>query len=95
MVKFEQALNDNFSTQKSQLSLFAVPYFFSAVDVVSPNLTYNWFTNGSPAKPSELKNIFNLITDGTGGEIKMDLSIEDKTKLFQSAKSSTILNFNK
>ncbi len=94
LVKYEKALDGNFLSPKSRLSLFAVPYFFSASNETSPDLTYNWTANDSQAEPSGSKNVFNVITNGDSGDLKMDVSVENKTKLFQSATGSTLISFN-
>jgi len=82
------------SEGQTQVTLQVEPYFFLTRSATSPNISYNWQMNGSSLNPSGDKNTITLRRQGNvGGEADVRVEIEDKGRLFPSARSSIDIVF--
>jgi ABC-type antimicrobial peptide transport system permease subunit len=88
-VVFSQNLTQESSPITGQANLVAVPYFFSATDISSPDLRYEWRVNERTIQNKNKKNEVGLTKSGEeGGFAFVELSIESISKLFQEARTS-------
>jgi hypothetical protein len=95
-IKYVLATNSIFFNTESTI-VEAIPYFFSVVNKNPNTLAYTWTMNNKPVTTSDLnnKNRLTLQKPDASGSAKLELSVENTTKLFQSAKSSLSVLFKK
>ncbi len=91
---FANALLDNFTIKDKEVTIVAEPYFFSPAPVTGKQYTYAWSINGNDTTAPTPENILTVRPqEGTQGTGRIDVSIENTFKLFQSATKSLLLNF--
>lgn len=92
-ILFNKALNNTYSlNNKDELRIIAEPYFFSANNGNSNNLTYNWSINGNKTDPNGNKNEIMLKQENPDlkGIARIGLKINHISKILQY--SNGILN---
>jgi hypothetical protein len=81
--------------KNKELQITAIPYFFSS-KIDSSDLRYKWSINNSPiSTPTTPNNLAVKVGDGTGSQAKISLSVDNLSKLFQTASISALLNIEK
>jgi len=94
-VRYNKAIMDGFTMKNKELQITTIPYFFSA-KIDSSDLRYNWSINNSPiSAPATPNNLAVKVGDGTGSQAKISLSVDNLSKLFQTASISALLNIEK
>lgn len=89
---FTKALSDSYTVQGSELSVLAMPYFFSPKNPSSTDLEYRWTLNDSSVNPVGTKNILVLHRNTENkGEAVLELSITNIPRLFQEARGQLTL----
>jgi hypothetical protein len=93
-IRYERALDEKKITDKTEVELYAMPYFFSAKNPKS--LIYTWSLNGDTINDREnaTSRVFRKIKDVFGTAF-VNVSIEDTSKIMQSGQSSVKINFPK
>ncbi len=93
--QFESAVFDGHSISGNDVSLIALPFFFSPKDTSSSKLTYEWSINDNPVNTGATPNILFLHRDTQEkGGAKINVHITNKGKLFQEATSELQLELN-
>ncbi|MBX4216190.1 hypothetical protein KW797_04555 [Candidatus Parcubacteria bacterium] len=92
-VHYEEALPSKFSLLNDELSITAVPYFFSAANKNS--LTYVWLMNGreSAPTPGDRSALVVRAPKGTSGTAEVVLEARHEKKLLQSTQGSFSIKF--
>lgn len=77
-----------------EVAIVGVPLFFGTNTPDNGELSFRWFINGSLVKdtPNQSTQVFRSI-EGTSGTARIGLSIENNTKILQSASGNFNLNF--
>ncbi len=87
--RFDKALVGNHIVSGSDVSLLAMPYFFSPNNPTSPRLSYVWSINGQNTEtPSTPNMLFLRKEEGGEGLARIGLSIENVSTLFQEASAN-------
>ena len=84
--KFDKALVGTHTVRGDDVSLIAMPYFFTPKNPASPRLSYSWKINGEATSTPSTPNML-FLRKGEGGEglARIELSIENVSTLFQEA----------
>lgn len=92
---FRQSLGNNSTVQQDQLSVVAMPYFFTADNAASSDLSYNWTVDGEAANPARQPYMISLQTIGEGAALRSNISLtlEHDTHISQSAEHSAQIQF--
>ncbi len=95
-IKYSLATNSIFFNTDSTI-VEAIPYFFSVTNKNVNSLKFSWAMNNKAVVTTDLtnKNRLTLQKPDASGSAKIDLSVENTSKLFQSAKSSLSVLFKK
>ncbi len=93
-IRMERAIGTNFTLRESEASFVAYPYFFEVTDRNSPTISYSWSlggvrANARPNYPSEI----TLRRGGDTGSIGLSLSVNNPSKILETAGFSTIISF--
>ena len=92
-VNYKKNLGEYFSLTKDEATIVAEPYFFSPKDALSNDLDYEWKINGTRIANQYPKNTLVVRKPaGASGNAFIDLSIESKPRLFQSADKTLNIN---
>lgn len=93
---YNKALTGDFKLEGNEITLTAMPYFFSKRDINGQKMKYNWNMNGRPLdnKEDSRQETFRN-TSGTSGatKISVDLQNENLGRELQSARTDVLLNF--
>ncbi len=96
-VLFDQVLPEAISLGSRELTLQAVPYFFSNQNLSDGSLAYRWTLDGSEtAGPDSARGILTLRQTGEGaGEAALGVSLQntDPSKLLQAAETALRIVF--
>lgn len=93
-IKYEKSLGSNVDLQNgSEINLVATPYFFSASDVASPELVYNWTINSNTIQTPSKKNRLTLRAPEVRGNSDISLNINVLQKLFQNYESDITVSY--
>lgn len=86
--QFNSALKDGHQVTGSDISLIAMPFFFSPKDTGSSKLSYDWSINGNTVNTPSTPNILFLHRENTdtGGAL-VNLHLTNTAKLFQETSS--------
>jgi hypothetical protein len=94
---FDSALPDTISLNHKEITLEAIPYFFSADSVAAGSLTYNWTLNGQDTTgPDTERGMLTLRQAGSGnGSAVVTISMDntDANKFLQSARNELRIFF--
>lgn len=82
---WENAIEDSHKIKNTE-TILAAPYYISPKEIRQPDLVFNWFINGTPINVENfVKNLIPLkIEEGTSGNSKVKLEIENTEKIFQT-----------
>lgn len=72
-------------------SLIAEPYYFSPKNALSGELSYRWSVNDRSIEPAGAKNILSIRPEANG-IARIGVTLENVTKLFQTASKTVRLN---
>jgi hypothetical protein len=91
---WQQALSDGHKVQGTEIML-AAPYFISPKDIRIPSLTWTWSINDNFVNIlGPEKNLLPIAAQpGVSGTSKIDLSINNSFKLFESVSKEINVNF--
>jgi hypothetical protein len=91
---WENALKDGHKIQGSE-TIEAAPYFISPKDIRIPLLTWNWSINDNSVNvPNYAENLLPIQTQaGVSGTSKIDLTINNSYKIFESASQEINVSF--
>jgi hypothetical protein len=79
-----------------EFSATAIPYFFGTNSATSTDLKYSWSMNDKVVNSQDPKNNFTTRVDTPGsGVARINLKIDNKANLFQSATSDYKISFIK
>ena len=93
-IEFQKALTGTvFLDSSKEITVTAMPFYFGAVSPSSSNLTYTWSINGSPVNNTSSQTEVFRQKEGTSGASNISLSIENSSKILQSASESFNLLF--
>ncbi len=94
-VLLNRAINDSFKLKNEEISLIAIPFFFTGSSRNDSNLTYLWEINEKQTDTSgESPSLITLRPVGGGGEAKINLSIKNINSILQQARTGFSLYFN-
>lgn len=92
---YNKALESRFGISKDEVSLLAVPYFFSSIGANSP-LTYTWSINDLEQPDISKNQSITLRTkEDAEGSSLLSLDIRNTDQILQGAKKAVTLFFNK
>lgn len=92
-VNYRKNLGEYFSLGKDETTIIAEPYFFSPKNALSTDLDYQWKINGTRIDNQDPKNTLVVRKPaGASGNAFINLSIESKPRLFQSAEKTLNVN---
>lgn len=91
---WNRIVEDGYKVEGSE-TLVAIPYFISPLNLLHPNLVWNWFINDNMIyTPTYRKNLIPLqVQSGVSGTSRIRLEIENKSKIFQTANKEINLQF--
>jgi hypothetical protein len=94
---YDEALPGTISLDTKQLTVDAVPYYFSNASVADGGLEYAWTLNGSTITgPESAKGVLTLVQTGSGtgaADLSVTLQDNDTDKLVQAAQATLQLVF--
>ena len=91
---YEKALEGEFKLNGSEITLTAMPYFFSKDDAGGQKIKYDWNMNGrninsnQNAKQTTFRNAQN-----TKGSTRISVDLQNDNRELQSARTDVLLNF--
>jgi hypothetical protein len=91
-ILYNKALSDPFSLKATEITVTAVPYFFTAASSNDSNLKYDWNLNGT-AVGNGGNSIVLHNPGGGGGRALLSLQLSNTVDYFQFANASLNINF--
>ena len=91
-VLYNQALNNDYYMSEDEITIVAVPYFFSLNGYNSNELSYSWKINGENIKTPSKNTEITIRPSSRGGVATINLSLENLSLLFQKISNSLKLN---
>lgn len=93
---FNKAIKNSVNLLADEFSTVAVPYFFSAGYMTTPDLDYVWNFNGQNVSNQEPKNTFTVRQTMPGsGTANISLKINNNLRIFQYTDAGYTVNFQK
>lgn len=80
---YDIAINNDFTMYSTETAIIAEPYFFSPNYIENEDLVFGWRVNSTNVS-SQTKNKLIIRNEGQNGTVKINLSVENVAKLFQS-----------
>jgi hypothetical protein len=95
-IEFEKALMGNVNLEGSEISVISMPYFFGTSDLNNINLQFKWSLNGVLIDNDYTRRsrVFRP-KDGAVGVSNISLSIENESKVLQTAGANFNLKYEK
>ncbi|MDP2593393.1 MAG: hypothetical protein Q8P52_01950 [bacterium] len=81
-ILYNRALRRNLNLNTSEMSVVAIPYFFTADSMENRSLLYSWNMNGIPLEGSR-NSIVLRAEEGKSGRATVGLEVRSADKLFQ------------
>jgi len=94
-IKYEHALEQNFTLTQEEITVRAEPYFFSSEDLNSSRVEFTWKLNGNAIENISRVNEIVLRQEEGGGIAELSLAVENIAKILQEARKSIFIRFNK
>lgn len=93
-VQYEKALQGAFPLDGVELSVVAVPYYFSTDVKNGPSMIYDWKINGFPINDgvNGAYKVFRRVGD-TSGTSNISVNVSQSSTIFQTAKNNFFINF--
>jgi hypothetical protein len=88
------AIGDSAQLQNKEISLVAVPFFFSRFFGNAPDVTIDWQMNGTTAQSGDNGNTITLRQAGAPGTSILDVSVRHKAKTFQQTEKQFSISYN-
>ncbi|MCK5060196.1 MAG: hypothetical protein KAR00_03600 [Candidatus Pacebacteria bacterium] len=92
-VRYEQAFMGEFLMKEKEVNLVVVPYFFSPEEKETNTLVHTWRMNGKVFDTGEDKNTVTLKQPDMSGFSNINIEVESKNKILQSARSGVVMRF--
>ncbi len=93
---YGKKLNQSFKLTNEEITLVAVPMFFSAPKAMNSNLALSWVMNGSPVSEFENKNEITLRReDDNAGRSNISVTAQHNKRVLQGASGSISISFDK
>lgn len=91
---YEKAAVGDFKLSGSEITIVAIPYFFSTEETRGNSIKYDWSMNGRSInnKPSDRQKTFRN-TDGSKGSTRISVDLQNDGRELQSARTDVLLNF--
>ncbi len=89
---YNRAISDQFRLLETEVSLTAIPYFFSK-QPESGNIIMEWLVNGSPFAGESGDTITLRNEAGTSGKSSVEISVNNLKERFQQAEENLLINF--
>ncbi len=95
-VEYNKTIKETFSLAGKEVTLTAVPYFFSTIDIGSGNISYNWSINGNTISDGQntQTRVFRKVGD-VFGLSNIGITINNDSKLLQFASYQLAIDFLK
>ncbi|TAL48820.1 hypothetical protein EPN83_03455 [Patescibacteria group bacterium] len=91
---YNQAVGNEFALKNKEVSVLAVPYFFSAAERGDPQLEFQWSLNSNPAQSQDERDTITLRQeDEARGKSQISLSVQNISRLLQSDKKDFFVSF--
>lgn len=91
---FEQAIEGNFTLDRSEVELTSKPYFFAADDLSGGSIQYEWTMNGKKASISPFDDSLTFrVPEGSTGRSNIGLRVKHVSSILQTDSISTTINF--
>lgn len=91
---FDRAINQNYEMKGQELSLWAVPYFFSFTKTKDSYAKYSWKINNSPiSQPDFLNEIFISNNGQDSGKSQISVRLNNINTLLQDATANLNIRF--
>lgn len=91
-ILYNQALNNDYYMNEDEMTIVAVPYFFSLNGYNSNELSYSWKINGENIKTPSKNTEITIRPSSRGGVATINLTLENLSLLFQKISNSLKLN---
>ena len=93
---FNRAITNTVKLVETELSVVALPYFFTVSSAASKNLNYVWSLNGQEVANQDPKNSFTVRLEKAGvGVADIGLKINNTAQIFQFTDNHYNINFEK
>ena len=91
---YEKALEGEFKLNGSEITLTAMPYFFSKDDAGGKKIKYDWSMNGRNINSNQnTKQTTFRNTQGATGSTRISIDLQNDNRELQSARTDVLLNF--
>lgn len=93
-IQFQKTLFDNVKLGSSEVSVVAMPFYFSSDDYLNQGLNYMWSINNTFIRnePTQNSQVFRK-AEGVSGTSKISLSVKNSDKILQYSTNSFNLTF--
>jgi hypothetical protein len=81
--------------KEKEITLLSVPFFFNLADLSSGNVTRTWTLNGKTIEGREKEAAITFRQPEEEGASQITVTVNNATKVLQSAQGSMLLKFNK
>jgi hypothetical protein len=93
-VQFHKPLTSTLSSKETELTLYAVPYFFSSDDLENGNLIYTWEVNRRYTSPGLSPRYLTLVKpEKSAATYGVSLRIQNPKRILQEAYANTEISF--
>jgi len=91
---YEKALEGEFKLNGSEITLTAMPYFFSKDDAGGKKIKYDWSMNGRNINSNQnTKQTTFRNTQNAKGSTRISIDLQNDNRELQSARTDVLLNF--
>jgi len=87
--RFDKTITGNHTVRGNDISIIAMPFFFSPKNPTSPRLVYTWKINGERTQTPNTPNVLFLRKEESGQiSARIELVLENVSTLFQEARAN-------
>ena len=91
-IMFNREVGSSYKMRGSEITLVAIPLFFSSFERDPEFLKYSWRTNAGGSKTSN--SVTYRIPENTSGSSRVNIRVSNEDRIIQSSERSFLLDFN-
>lgn len=94
-VRLESALKSAFTMKEKETTILSIPYFFNLSEIGAGALVRTWALNGKTIEGREKEEAVTFRQPEEAGSSQVSVTIDNPSKVLQSAQGTMTLRFNK
>ena len=93
-ILYNSAITGGVNMRGDEMTVLAVPYFFSGTSGNNFGLNFNWLMNGGEVRPTEASDQITLRREGgASGRANLSLTVRNKDKILQASTAQISISF--